>query len=69
MYYGLVFTSWGVSGLMLAKLAGEMYVKYQTFEVAYYGAAALLILAVVMILLVKPAHHKFEAHDVEAAQR
>jgi len=43
--YGLVFTAWGVGGFMLAKLAGSMYVKYQTFAVAYYGACALLILA------------------------
>jgi len=41
-----------------------MYVKYQTFAVAYYGASALLILAAVMTLLVKPPHHKLEAHDM-----
>jgi len=62
--YGLVFTAWGVGGFMLAKLAGSMYVKYQTFAIAYYGAAALLILAAVMTLLVKPPHHKLQAHDV-----
>lgn len=64
MNYGLVFTAWGVGGFMLAKLAGAMYVKYQTFAVAYYGASALLILAAVTTLLVKPPHHKLEAHDV-----
>jgi len=64
MNYGLVFTAWGVGGFMLAKLAGAMYVKYQTFAVAYYGASALLILAAVMTLLVKPPHHKLEAHDM-----
>lgn len=64
MNYGLVFTAWGAGGFMLAKLAGAMYVKYQTFAVAYYGASALLILAAVMTLLVKPPHHKLEAHDV-----
>ncbi|OHB75141.1 MAG: hypothetical protein A2Z25_21695 [Planctomycetes bacterium RBG_16_55_9] len=64
MNYGLVFTAWGVGGFMLAKLAGNMYVKYQTFAVAYYGASALLILAALMTLLVKPPHHKLEAHDV-----
>ncbi|MFC1635632.1 OFA family MFS transporter [Planctomycetota bacterium] len=64
MNYGLVFTAWGVGGFMLAKLAGAMYVKYQTFAVAYYGASALLILAAFMTLFVKPPHHKLEAHDV-----
>jgi len=64
MNYGLVFTAWGVGGFMLAKLAGSMYVKYQTFAIAYYGAIALLILAAVMTLFVKPPHHKLEAHDL-----
>ena len=59
--YGLVFTAWGVGGFMLAKLAGSMYVKYQTFAVAYYGASALLILAAAMTFLIKPPHHKSEA--------
>jgi OFA family oxalate/formate antiporter-like MFS transporter len=57
MNYGLVFTAWGVGGFMLAKLAGAMYVKYQTFNIAYYGASALLILAAVMVFFVKPPHH------------
>ncbi len=52
--YGLVFTAWGVGGFMLAKLAGAMYVKHQTFAIAYYGASALLILAAIMTILVKP---------------
>jgi len=64
MNYGLVFTAWGVGGFMLAKLAGSMYVKYQTFAIAYYGAIALLITAAVITLFVKPPHHKLEAHDV-----
>ncbi|NIA21250.1 MAG: MFS transporter [Anaerolineaceae bacterium] len=56
--YGLVFTSWGVGGFMLALLAGKMYVKYQSFNVAYYGAAGLLIVAAIVTLLVKPPHHR-----------
>jgi OFA family oxalate/formate antiporter-like MFS transporter len=61
MNYGLVFTAWGVGGFMLAKLAGAMYVKYQTFAIAYYGASGLLILAAIITLLVKPPHHQTEA--------
>jgi len=57
MNYGLVFTAWGVGGFMLAKLAGTMYVKYQTFEIAYYGASALLILAAIITLFIKAPHH------------
>jgi OFA family oxalate/formate antiporter-like MFS transporter len=61
--YGLVFTAWGVGGFMLAKLAGAMYVKYQTFAIAYYGASSLLILAAIITLLVKPPHHQIEATE------
>jgi len=60
MNYGLVFTAWGVGGFMLAKLAGIMYVKHQTYAIAYYGASALLILAAIMTILVKTPHHKIE---------
>jgi len=64
MNYGLVFTAWGVGGFLLAKLAGAMYVKYQTFNVAYYGASALLIIAAVTVFLLKPPHHTIGATEV-----
>ncbi len=57
MNYGLVFTAWGVGGFGLAKLAGAMYVKHQTFDIAYYGAAGLLVLAAVMVFFLKHPHH------------
>jgi len=63
MNYGLVFTAWGVGGFMLAKLAGAMYVKHQTFAIAYYGASALLILAAIMTTLIKAPHHKLETAE------
>jgi len=63
MNYGLVFTAWGVGGFMLAKLAGAMYVRHQTFAIAYYGASALLILAAIMTILVKAPHHKLETAE------
>ncbi len=61
MNYGFVFTSWGVGGFMLAKLAGSMYVKYETFNVAYYGAVVLLILAAITTLFVKSPQQKIES--------
>ena len=60
MNYGLVFTAWGVGGFMLAKLAGAMFVKYQTFAIAYYGASALLILAAITVFFLKPPHHTID---------
>ncbi len=63
MNYGLVFTAWGVGGFMLAKLAGTMYVRHQTFDIAYYGASALLILAAIMTMLVKAPHHTLVTNE------
>ncbi len=63
MNYGLLFTAWGVGGFMLAKLAGAMYVKHETFAIAYYGASALLILAAIMTILVKTPHHTIKTDD------
>ena len=58
--YGLVFTAWGVGGFLLAKLAGSMYVKYQTFDVAYYSASILLVIAAIMVFFVKAPHEEKE---------
>lgn len=57
MNYGLVFTSWGVGGFVLAFIAGKMYDKFQTFNIAYYSASVLLILAAVMVFFLKPPRH------------
>lgn len=65
MNYGLVFTAWGVGGFMLAYLAGAMYVKHQTFNIAYYGASALLVLAAVTAVLIKPPHHTIKETHLE----
>jgi len=55
--YGLVFTSWGVGGFMLAFLAGKMFDIYQTYAIAYYSASAMLVLAAIMVFFLKPPHH------------
>jgi len=62
--YGLVFTSWGVGGFMLALLAGKLYDIYQSFSLAYYGATMLLLVAAVMTFLVKTPNRKEVARPV-----
>jgi OFA family oxalate/formate antiporter-like MFS transporter len=57
MNYGLVFTAWGVGGFMLAKLAGIIFDKTQSFNFAYFCASGLLVVAAIVVLLVKPPHH------------
>jgi len=55
--YGLVFTAWGVGGFMLSLLAGRLYDVYKTFAIAYYGAAALLLMAAVVSLFIRAPQH------------
>ncbi|MDP6525914.1 MAG: OFA family MFS transporter [Kiritimatiellia bacterium] len=52
--YGLVFTSWGVGGFMLALVAGKIYDATKSFNVAFYGAATLLIMAAVVTFFLRP---------------
>ncbi|MHC4644870.1 MAG: L-lactate MFS transporter [Planctomycetota bacterium] len=69
MNYGLVFTAWGVGGFMLAKVAGMLYDKYESFNTAYFGAAGLLILAALMVLFIRQPHHTSEANAEPATRQ
>ena len=61
--YGLVFTSWGIGGFMLAKLAGwvkdGMIVEAWkgSYNFAFYTSATLLVLAAVVAFMMKTPHH------------
>ena len=59
--YGLVFTAWGIGGFMLAKLAGSIYDKTQSFNSAFTLASVLLILAAIMVFFVRHPHQTIEA--------
>jgi OFA family oxalate/formate antiporter-like MFS transporter len=56
--YGLVFTAWGIGGFALSLLAGKLYDRDQTFTVACYVAAGLLIVAAVVAIFLRPPHHE-----------
>ncbi|MFZ5832919.1 MAG: L-lactate MFS transporter [Planctomycetota bacterium] len=53
MNYGLVFTSWGVGGFVLALLAGSIKDTYGNYVPACYIAAGLLIAAAVATMTVR----------------
>jgi OFA family oxalate/formate antiporter-like MFS transporter len=61
--YGLVFTSWGLGGFMLALLAGKVYDATQSFNFAYYCSAVLLIAAAFVTFLIKTPHAKTHAQN------
>jgi OFA family oxalate/formate antiporter-like MFS transporter len=43
--YGLLFTAWGVAGIIGPTLGGVLFDKYKNYEVAFYAAAILAAIA------------------------
>ena len=64
--YGLVFTSWGIGGFILAQFAARVYdgkiveAWKGSYNFAFYTSAALLIIAAAMTFVVKAPHHQEE---------
>jgi MFS family permease len=51
--YGLLFTSWGVAGVIGPRIGGKLFDTYKDYKVAFYWAAALSVIALVCELLAK----------------
>jgi OFA family oxalate/formate antiporter-like MFS transporter len=54
--YGLLFTAWGVAGIIGPRIGGALYDQYHDYQAAFYTAAVLAAIALVFELLArKPA--------------
>ena len=51
--YGLLFTAWGVAGIIGPRIAGQLFDKFHNYEAAFYTAAVLSALALVLELFAK----------------
>ena len=51
--YGMLFTAWGVAGIIGPRIAGLLYDKYHNYQAAFYMAAALAAVALLCELGVK----------------
>jgi len=51
--YGILFTAWGVAGIIGPRIGGVLFDKYQNYQAAFYTAAALAVIALVAELLAK----------------
>jgi len=51
--YGLLFTSWGVTGYFASRVGGMLFDKYHDYRVAFYTAGALAVAALVAEMLAK----------------
>jgi OFA family oxalate/formate antiporter-like MFS transporter len=45
--YGLLFTAWGVAGIIGPRIGGVLYDKYHNYQAAFYAGAALAAVALV----------------------
>jgi MFS family permease len=43
--YGILFTAWGVAGIIGPRIGGVLYDKYQDYQAAFYTAAVLAAVA------------------------
>ena len=51
--YGLLFTAWGVAGIIGPRVGGVLYDRYQNYEAAFYTAGALAAIALLCELRAK----------------
>jgi len=51
--YGLLFTSWGVAGIIGPRIGGVLFDKYKNYEAAFYWAGGLAVVALICELLAK----------------
>jgi OFA family oxalate/formate antiporter-like MFS transporter len=51
--YGMLFTAWGVAGLLGGRIGGLLYDKYHNYQMAFYTAAGLAFVALLCEFAVK----------------
>jgi MFS transporter, OFA family, oxalate/formate antiporter len=51
--YGLLFTAWGVAGIIGPRIGGKLFDKYKNYDAAFYTAAVLAVVALICEFLAK----------------
>ena len=51
--YGLLFTAWGVAGIIGPRIGGKFFDKYKNYEYAFYTAAVLAVVALLCEMIAK----------------
>ncbi len=55
--YGLLFTAWGVAGLLGGRIGGKLYDKYHNYQMAFYTAAVLAAVALLAEFMARRPKH------------
>jgi len=56
--YGMLFTSWGVAGIIGPRIGGVLFDKYKNYRYAFYAAAVLAVVALLCELAAKRPEHR-----------
>jgi OFA family oxalate/formate antiporter-like MFS transporter len=48
--YGLLFTAWGVAGILGPRIGGVLFDRYQNYQAAFHAASALAFVALLCVL-------------------
>ena len=51
--YGILFTAWGVAGIIGPRIGGVLFDKYKNYQMAFYTAAVLAAVALLCELVAK----------------
>ena len=57
MNYGMLFTAWGVAGVIGPRIGGVLFDKYKNYQMAFYTAAVLAAVALVAELFARRPKH------------
>ncbi len=55
--YGLLFTAWGVAGLLGGRIGGKLFDKYHNYQMAFYTAAVMAAIALLAEFMAKRPKH------------
>jgi MFS transporter, OFA family, oxalate/formate antiporter len=66
--YGLLFTAWGVAGIIGPRIGGKLFDKYKNYEAAFYTAAVLALVALICEMLAKRPQIPSEAREAGAVK-
>jgi OFA family oxalate/formate antiporter-like MFS transporter len=56
MNYGLLFTAWGVAGIIGPLLGGVVFDTFGDYRYAFYTAAALAVVSFASLSMARPSH-------------
>jgi OFA family oxalate/formate antiporter-like MFS transporter len=57
MNYGMLFTAWGVAGIIGPRIGGVLFDKYKNYQMAFYTAAVLAAVALASELMARRPKH------------